>query len=262
MAYKRIFEASSVQNTWTNRPLVSVIIPTLNEEGYIEKTLKCLLDVRPAPYEILVVDGGSEDATCEIVTKMGIRLIRMDSPSRPAQLNLGAQKAEGEILCFVHADTLVPSDYTAVVRKVLRDKRIAAGGFTPIIQGAEKTRWLTSFHNYFKTYYVPLLFRPYRFVFKGLRLIFGDQTIFCRKKDFEEIGGFNVALPIMEETDFCDRIGNKGKIVQVAQSVSTSDRRIAKWGPLKANLTFLLIGFMWGFGVSAAYLKRFYPHIR
>jgi GT2 family glycosyltransferase len=74
--------------------------------------------------------------------------------------------------------------------------------------GAETTRWGISLHNYLKTYYAPLLFRPHLF-FRGLRLLFGDQVMFCRRADFWDCGGFNEALPIMEDGDLCLRLLNK-----------------------------------------------------
>ncbi len=249
-------------NKSTSSSEISIVIPTLNEEICIQQTIKAILKLRPEPYEVIVVDGGSKDRTCELVSNMGVKLIQTEIASRPLQLNKGAAVSTGEILCFVHADTILPEKYVEIVRHTLKDQGIAAGGFFPLIKGPTRIRWGTSMHNFLKTYYVPLLFRPYRFLFKGLRLLFGDQTIFCRKRDFMSVGGFNPKLPIMEETDFCDKIGKKGRIVQLYHHVQTSDRRITKWGSLKANGIFLFIGFLWGFGVSAQFLKRFYPDIR
>jgi GT2 family glycosyltransferase len=147
------------------------------------------------------------------------------------------------------------------MEQTLTDPNIACGGFIAVMAGARTTRWGISLHNYLKTYYAPLLFRPHLF-FKGLRLLFGDQVMFCRRADFWECGGFNEALPIMEDGDLCLRLASKGRICQVNRIVQTSDRRIAHWGSFKATVIYLYIGVLWGVGVSATYLKRFYNDIR
>ncbi|MCY7273053.1 MAG: glycosyltransferase, partial [Phormidesmis sp. CAN_BIN44] len=102
---------------------------------------------------------------------------------------------------------------------------------------------------------------PHLFL-KGLRLLFGDQVMFCRRSDFWDCGGFNEALPIMEDGDLCLRLVKKGRIYQVNRVVQSSDRRVARWGSLKATAIYLYIGVLWGLGVSVAYLKRFYEDIR
>jgi GT2 family glycosyltransferase len=127
--------------------------------------------------------------------------------------------------------------------------------------GSQTTRWGISLHNYLKTYYAPLLFRPHLF-FRGLRLLFGDQVMFCRRNDFWECGGFNEELPIMEDGDLCLKLVNKGRISLVNRIVQSSDRRVARWGSWKATAIYLYIGILWGIGVDANYLKKFYQDIR
>lgn len=239
---------------------VSIVIPTLNEAAFLERTLNHLRLLHPAPWEILVVDGGSEDETVEIAKSAGISVIS-ERAGRSPQMNLGAKVVTGDSLCFLHADTLVPDDLVAVIQKNLADPTVACGGFVSIMEGAHTTRWLTSFHNYLKTYYAPLLFKPQRF-FQGLRLLFGDQVIFCRRADFLQCGGFHPELLIMEEADLCLKLVEYGRITLVNRTVRSSDRRVAKWGALKANIIYLYIGFLWGIGVSTTYLKRFYKEIR
>jgi GT2 family glycosyltransferase len=176
-------------------------------------------------------------------------------------MNQGAALATGEVLCFLHADTLVPDDLVTVISHTLSDPKIAAGGLIALMTGTQKTRWGTSLHNYLKTYYAPLLFRPYLF-YRGLRLLFGDQVMFCRSHLFRDCGGFDPRLPIMEEADLCLKLVRFGRIRLVNRVVLSSDRRVVKWGALKANLIYLYVGFLWGVGVPAAYLKRFYEDVR
>lgn len=177
-------------------------------------------------------------------------------------MNHGVVNATGEIVGFLHADTLLPIDAVAIMERTLADPAIACGGFISLMAGPLTTRWSISLHNYLKTYYAPLLFRPYLFFAKGLRVLFGDQVIFCRRQDFWACGGFDATLPIMEDADFCRRICQHGKVVQVNRVVQSSDRRVAKWGALKATAIYVYVGLLWGIGVSAEYLKQFYDDIR
>lgn len=240
---------------------VSIIIPTLNEASCLARTLRQLSLLDPPPQEVLVVDGGSEDETVEIAQSAGVRVISSQVKGRSIQLNLGAEAATGEILCFLHADTLLADDLMAVIEKTLADPTIVCGGFISLMTGSMTTRWGVSLHNVLKTYYAPLIFRPHLF-FKGLRLLFGDQVIFCRRVDFWECEGFNPSLPIMEEADLCLKLVKRGRIVQVNRIVQSSDRRVARWGFFQATGIYLYIGFLWGLGVSPTYLKKFYEDIR
>ena len=239
---------------------VSIIIPTLNEASCLERTLHQLSILNPPAWEIVVVDGGSEDETATIAYKAGIKVLSCQPPGRSLQMNYGAKAATGDILCFLHADTCVPDDLVAVIVATLEDKRIAGGGFISLMAGFQTTRWGVSLHNYLKTYYAPLIFRPLLF-FKGLRLLFGDQVMFCRYTDFWDCGGFN-DVPILEEADLCLKLVRLGRICQVNRIVTSSDRRVAHWGTLKATGIYLYIGILWGLGVSPTYLKKFYEDIR
>ena len=240
---------------------LSIVIPTLNEAGCLGRTLRQLSLLDPPAWEVLVVDGGSEDETVTIAQAAGAQVITSGQRGRSAQMNQGAEASTGEILCFLHADTSVPDDLVAIIEQTLADKTIACGGFISLMVGSVTTRWGVSLHNYLKTYYAPLIFRPYLF-FKGLRLLFGDQVMFCRRRDFWHVGGFDSAIPILEEADLCLKLVQLGRIRQINRIVQSSDRRVARWGSLKATAIYLYIGFLWGLGVPATYLKQFYEDIR
>jgi rSAM/selenodomain-associated transferase 2 len=251
---------------------VSIVVPTLNEAGGLGRTLRYLSLLDPPAAEVLIVDGGSTDETLAIahrtrqtfaqtVTQTEMHILSTEQCGRSLQMNRGAEASTGDILCFLHADTLVPDDLVAIIRETLTDSTVACGGFISLMAGTRTTRWGVSLHNYLKTYYAPLIFRPHLFL-KGLRLLFGDQVMFCRRTDFWDCGGFDAAMPIMEEADLCLRLVRRGRIRQVNRVVQSCDRRVAKWGSLKATAIYLYIGLLWGIGVSPAYLKQFYKDVR
>lgn len=248
---------------------VSIIIPTLNEVDYLKRTLRHLSLLDPPAWEILVVDGGSDDGTVALAAlackafpgTTRTQILASAKRGRSQQMNQGAEAATGEIFCFLHADTAIPDDLVAVIEQTLSDSTIACGGFISLMAGPRSTRWGVSLHNYLKTYYAPLLFRPHLF-FKGLRLLFGDQVMFCRRADFWACGGFDPTLPILEDGDLCLKLARWGRICQINRVVQSSDRRVARWGFLKATAIYFYIGFLWGLGAPATYLKQFYPDER
>lgn len=247
-------------------PSVSVIIPTLNEAQDLPRTLRLLQRLCPEPHEIIIADGGSTDQTIQLAEAMRpcfrqFRVIRCPERGRACQMNAGATNATGDILCFLHADTALPDDALRVIERTLDDPKTVLGGFISIMRGPQTTRWLTSFHNYIKTYYAPLLFRPHLF-FRGARLLFGDQVLFCRRAQFTAVGGYTDALPIMEEADLILKLVRFGRVRQINRVVESSDRRVAKWGFWKANGIFLAIGFLWGVGYSPEKLKRWFSDVR
>jgi glycosyltransferase involved in cell wall biosynthesis len=238
---------------------VSLVVPVLNEEKALPALIAALAALDPAPGEVLVVDGGSEDATREIVRSAGWRLTGAER-GRAVQINAGVAAAQGPLVCVLHADTIPPADMVAVIRATLADPKIALAGFTPLICGPDKTRWGTSFHNWIKTWYAPLLLRPHLFL-SGVRLLFGDHAMFFRRADFLEVGGCDPGTPVMEEADLCIRMARLGRVKLVPRIVRTSDRRVAAWGPLRANWIYFKVGVMWAFGARKR-LARHYPDVR
>lgn len=231
---------------------VSIIIPTLDEASTIVGCLTHLRGLHPAPHEVIVVDGGSGDETVALAASLGVPVIAAPR-GRARQMNLGADAATGEVLCFLHADTALPPDAIAVIRATLRDPRTTLGGFVSLMRGPRRTRWGTSLHNALKTYYAVALFKPIWFV-RGMRLLFGDQAMFCRRADFEAVGGFD-DVAIMEDLELSLKLGKRGRVRQIGRVCESSDRRVAKWGALRANLLFVYIGFLWGFGLLSRQVR-------
>lgn len=118
---------------------LSIIIPTLNEASSLPRTLQNVRQLAPAAYEIILVDGGSTDSTLLIAHKFSLKVLTTEKSCRALQMNVGAQAATGDYLCFLYADTLVPDDLVTIIHKTLSDKSIALAGFTSIMRGKENT---------------------------------------------------------------------------------------------------------------------------
>lgn len=238
---------------------VSLVVPMLNEEEALPAVIVNVAALEPAAVEVIAVDGGSTDRSVELARAAGWRVIETPA-GRGRQINAGVEAATGEYVLVLHADTELPPDAMAVVRDTLADTAISLAGFTPIICGPEKVRWLTNMHNRAKTWYAPLLFRP-RLFLRGCRLLFGDHAMFFRRAQFLRSGGCDPEAKVMEEADLCIRLTQFGRVRMVPRTVRTSDRRIAEWGTLKANWIYLKVGFLWGLGAKQR-LERYYPDVR
>lgn len=237
----------------------TVLVPMLNEEKALPQVIAHLAALDPQPHEILAVDGGSEDGSALLAKEAGWRVITAPR-GRGSQINAGVKAARGTQVVVLHADTIPPSDFIAVIDETLADPKIALAGFTPIIRGPEKTRWGTTAHNWAKTWYAPLLARPHLF-FKGVRLLFGDHAMFFRRGDFLAVGGCDPEAKVMEEADLCIAMVAKGRVKLIRRTVQTSDRRVAEWGPLKANWIYMKVGIMWALGARSR-LEEQYPDVR
>ncbi len=220
-----------------------------------------MADLQIAPDEIIGVDGGSIDNTVRIFTTFGIRVLKAQRSSRAIQMNMGAKEAKSDILVFLHADTLVSKDLVPLVVKHLADPEVCLGGFISVMKGNRK-RKIISVLNYFKTYFLPLFFNPKRLFFNGFRILFGDQVMFCRKKDFDHIGRFDESYPILEDAELCIRMNKLGRIVQFPEKVYSSDRRVANQSALRAILIYFIIAIAWTLRIPVEKLEKLYRNIR
>jgi GT2 family glycosyltransferase len=239
---------------------ISIVAPMVNEARELPRFAAMLAALDPAPFETILVDGGSADGSAALAESLGLRVIVSDRKGRAAQINAGAAAAAGDILFVIHLDTEVPPDACAAVAATLADEGVALAGFTPVIAGPTGRRPVSTFHNWIKTWYAPAIFRPLSFL-KGLRLLFGDHAMFFRKADFEAVGGLDPRMMIMEDADLCEKLARVGRVRLLPRTVVTSDRRIAAWGPVRANWIYFKVGLLWTLGMHRAADER-YPDVR
>ncbi len=243
----------------TDEPSVAIVTPILNEAAVMSRFAASFARLEPRASDVLIVDGGSDDDGAEQARAAGLRVISAPR-GRAAQINAGVAAVAADYICVLHADTELPHDALRTVREALADPRVRLGGFFPLIAGPETVRWASSFHNWVKSWYAPLFFRP-RFFFRGGRLIFGDQAMFFRRADFLAVGGFDPTIMVMEEADLCLKLAALGRARLINRPAISSDRRIAAWGGLGANIRFFELGLKWAFGFKHG-LERRYPPVR
>lgn len=228
------------------RPSVSVVIPVLNEARVIGSQLQRLRDVTGIA-EIVVVDGGSTDTTCDrVLEHTDVRLLR-SARGRGIQLNEGARVASGDVVLFLHADVRLPADAVDHISRALSDERIVAGAFRTRTV-AERRSWV-----------VPALrFADVRSWYS--RLPYGDQAIFVRKDALRRIGGVP-EQPLMEDLELSLRLRRLGKIRTVPAEVRVSGRRFLK-RPILFTLLVNVFPVLYRSGVPAEVLSSYYPDVR
>ncbi len=217
-------------------PKISVIIPTLNEEAHLFQTLE---KVRGGfNVEIVVVDGGSTDGTRAIFP------VAMECKNgRAAQQNLGAAKASGALLLFLHADTELPDGWDWMVRQTMADSSVAMGAFSFKVREAFPGR---TFIEVTANHRSRVWKSPY-----------GDQGLFMRAVDFHEIGGFP-NQPIMEDYALVQVAKKRGFVVTRPEPAITSGRRWKQHGVLKVTLINKLMVAGYKLGVAPKQLAKLY----
>jgi cellulose synthase/poly-beta-1,6-N-acetylglucosamine synthase-like glycosyltransferase len=207
-------------------PFVSVIVPALNEERYIENCLKALKNQDyKGKYEIIVADGMSKDKTVEIAKKYADKVIIVKKRGIAAERNAGAKIAKGEIFLFIDADTIASFNLIREIAKVFKKNVVGATCHVLPLSPSATDFILYWFYNQFAKFSIKI----------GKPQIAGCCCAYKREA-FEKIGGFNEKLKTLEDFDISRRISKKlGKIKFINSAfVLTSPRRIKKWGKTKA----------------------------
>lgn len=171
--------------------IVSYIIPTLNEQANLPKLLERLKAGMLEGDEIIVVDGGSNDETLALCEKSDLKALKLNKGCRAIQMNYGARHSKGDILFFIHADTLPPESFRADIMKAL-EARADGGCFR---YQFDSKSWLLKF-NAFCTRFSPIFCRG------------GDQGLFIKRAVYDKLEGFAEDHRIMEDYEFIQRLRN------------------------------------------------------
>jgi rSAM/selenodomain-associated transferase 2 len=219
---------------------ISIIIPTLNEADTIGKLLSALATVPGV--EPIVVDGGSRDNTVALAKSSGA-LVLNSAPGRAIQMNCGAKAAGGNILLFLHSDTIPVPGFAAEIRNSLQLPGVSAGAFTLSIGNSGfLLRLLEMFIN----------FRA-----RTMQIPYGDQGLFMTSGMFAGVGGFP-EQPLMEDFELVRRLRRRGRIKILPTAVTTSDRRWRRLGVLRTTLLnqAIIVGYL--LGISPEKLAGWY----
>ena len=223
---------------------ISIIIPVFNEVGIINQSLQHLYEIiKPHICEVIVVDGNPAGNTIQSISSNNIKKI-ISPKGRGAQMNAGAECASGDILLFLHADTLLPEKAIDHVLSACNNSDVIGGAFN---LGIDSNRFIFRITE--------------RYVFIRSRMTkipYGDQAIFLKKVIFERMGGFN-NIPIMEDIDLMRRIKHCGyKIRFIPEQVKTSPRRWETDGVLYSTIRNIILSTLFYIGVSPRTLKKWY----
>ena len=232
-------EKTAAAEPFKDAPLISIIIPTLNEE---ENIISCLEATTQAiNVERLIVDGGSSDGTVAKAKSWGATVLSAPR-GRARQMNAGARSAKGAMLLFLHADTILPKGFDNQVRLILSRSRTSAGAFSFRLDKTSSVslRLIQAVANWRSRY---------------LQVPYGDQAIFVRAPLFQKIGGFP-DLPIMEDYELIRRLKKRGRIHTASLPAVTSARRWRALGIWRTTILNWVLTLAYLLGMSPLRLDR------
>lgn len=221
---------------------ISIVVPVLNEAPRLAEHLEHLQEMRAQGHELIVVDGGSEDASLSVARPLVDRLL-ITGPGRAQQMNEGADRASGEILLFLHADTRLPDGAADLIQQAM-----AAAPWAWFDVRLDNPAW------------------PYRVIAAGMnlrarltRVCTGDQALLVRHDLFGAIRGFP-AIPLMEDVAISKRLRARARPRVIAAPVLTSSRRWERQGVFSTVLFMWKLRLLYFLGVAPERLvKQYYP---
>jgi rSAM/selenodomain-associated transferase 2 len=226
-------------------PNLSIVLPVINEANGINTIIAHIhANAAVGAVEVIVVDGDPQGSTIRAIQSTGI-ITTTAEKGRARQMNRGAALAKGEVLLFLHADTLLPARFAEHLMAMMHDKRVVAGAFDLGIRSPRRIFRITEQYVFLRT--------------RLTRVPFGDQAIFVRRDYFQKIGGYR-DIPLMEDVELMTRIRKRGdRIALVADKVLTSARRWEREGILFSTLRNWALQILYVFGVPPERLAKWYP---
>lgn len=234
-------------------PTVAVIMPVLNEANQIESRLRALHRCDTLD-EVVIVDGGSDDATADVVRRFvgrggdtrTIFRFTVAPRSRALQMNAGAWQAKSDVLLFLHVDARLPESAISSIRKVLKG-------------GASWGRFDTRLEDDAIVFRIIEWCMNMRSALTGIAT--GDQGIFVRRDVFNMLKGY-ASIPLMEDVEFCKRLKWVGPPALIREHIRVSTRRWRRHGIVRTVMLMWLLRLLYWLGAAPKTVAQLYPDAR
>jgi rSAM/selenodomain-associated transferase 2 len=223
---------------------LSVIIPTYNEEERIQQLVEFIAEHGEDVCEIIVVDGGSKDNTCEKAMRQGAKILVSEVCARANQMNMGAKVATGNVLYFVHADVRLQPSFVADIKESIQ-LDYSSGCYR---YQFDSTKWILKANAYCTR-------------FSGLMCRGGDQTLFVIREVFDQLNGFNEYYSTMEDYDFIVRLRKEYSFRIIPKNVVVSARKYATNSWLRVQISNLIAFIMFYLRVNPLEIKKTYSKL-
>ena len=226
--------------------MISIITPVLNEKQEIKTFLKHLNN-QDGNFELILVDGGSTDGTCEEIKKhrklFDKQLTILHTTSgRAHSMNIGGQSAHGEILLFLHVDSTLEHGTLPAIQKTINTQDIIGGGLIQAFSNPDTFLQLTSNFGNFRI--------------QLTHIFFGDCGIFVKTDIFNKLGGYD-NIPFLEDVEFCKKAKKYGTLRQLPKTITTSPRRYHQYGKIKITIIFSLVYLLNEIGLRPRFFRQY-----
>lgn len=228
---------------------LSVVIPALNEAKKVSRCVESAFSLQQGwsgPIEVMVVDGGSIDATVAIAEAAGAG-VRSSPPGRGGQLGRGIAATTGEVVLMLHADTFLHASAGSQLFEAFADPRVGCGAFRQQINGSELRYRLLEWGNALRA--------------RRIGMPYGDQAIFARRQLIEDVGGV-LDVPLMEDVALMRRLRRKAWPVLLPGPLHVSARRWRRHGVVGQTLRNWMLVAAYSCGVSTTRLARWYTRTK
>jgi Glycosyltransferase like family 2 len=223
-------------------PLIALIVPVWGDDMLLVEQVN-RLPGHPESAEWIIAAVEPSETLWGLERSGKIRLVVCDQPSRGAQMNAGASKARGSLLCFHHADSRLEPEHIAALARAAKTEEVIGGAFHR--RFANQNFWMKRWEKLLRS------------IIAAAGPLFGDQSIFVKVDVFRQLGGF-ADIPLMEDIEFSRRLRRMGRITLLDPPVWSSPRRFRRLGNSSTLLLNTLFIALFYLGISPHTLHRWY----